>query len=184
MGHAQPTSSVDREVGSGGSRRARGLLGRFRAGRLATAGHPGLRGRDSLGRGARPELVRASQPVDGLGTPIPGGRRSGSCSGRFRTGGARRAVQLWPLLARAGAADSPVDRYRRSARRSLVGVGARERLLRLALRNPDDPRTAEILRIRPTGEWRCSQSTTPESSAELIFGCYYAGPHIIQISAM
>ena len=54
-------------------------------------------------------------------------------------------------------------------------------LLRLALRNPDDPRTAEIL--RDTADRRMemlAKYNAGEFPPELIFGCYYAGPHIIQ----
>jgi hypothetical protein len=54
-------------------------------------------------------------------------------------------------------------------------------LLRLALRNPDDPRTAEIL--RDTADRRMemlAKYKAGEFPPELIFGCYYAGPHVIQ----
>ncbi len=54
-------------------------------------------------------------------------------------------------------------------------------LLRLALRNPDDPRTAEIL--RDTADRRMemlAKYNAGEFPPELIFGCYYAGPHVIQ----
>jgi hypothetical protein len=52
-------------------------------------------------------------------------------------------------------------------------------LLRLALRNPDDPRTAEIL--RDTADRRMemlAKYKAGEFPPELIFGCYYAGPHV------
>lgn len=51
-------------------------------------------------------------------------------------------------------------------------------LLRLASRNPDDPRTAEIL--RDTADRRMeilAKYMAGEFPPELIFGCYYAGPH-------
>ena len=51
-------------------------------------------------------------------------------------------------------------------------------LLRLAARNPDDPRTAQIL--RDTGDRRMNmlaEYNAGESPPEVIYGCYYAGPH-------
>ena len=51
-------------------------------------------------------------------------------------------------------------------------------LLRLAARNPDDPRTAQIL--HDTGDRRMNmlaKYNAGESPPEVIYGCYYAGPH-------
>jgi len=52
-------------------------------------------------------------------------------------------------------------------------------LMHLALRNPDDPRTAEIL--RDTADRRMemlAQYKAGEFPPELILGCFYAGPHV------
>jgi hypothetical protein len=51
-------------------------------------------------------------------------------------------------------------------------------LLRLARRYPDDPRTAQIL--RDTGDRRMdmlAKYDAGEAPPEVIYGCYYAGPH-------
>jgi len=53
-------------------------------------------------------------------------------------------------------------------------------LIRLALRNPDDPRTAEILRYTADRRMETlAKYKAGEFPPELIFGCYYAGPHVI-----
>jgi hypothetical protein len=51
-------------------------------------------------------------------------------------------------------------------------------ILRLARRYPDDPRTAQIL--RDTGDRRMdmlAKYNAGEAPPEVIYGCYYAGPH-------